>query len=105
MTTIEEALAQGLDVLIEVGARGFSADTGETISMLVEDAPDIGDPTNMPQAKSPIYARLTCKAGLVASPYTVATFTDATTSKTYRVLKFEEDLLGISQRWLCEKQR
>ena len=105
MTTIEEALGQGFDVLLATGARSYSASTGETVPMLVEDAPEIGDPMQPLQAKTPLYARLSCKDGAVAAPYGVATFTEAGTGKIYTVLRYEEDLMGVSQRWLCEKQR
>lgn len=105
MTTIEEALALGFDSLLSVGGRVMAADTGESVSMIVEDAPELAEPMDMPKAKSPIYARLSCRAASVAAPYTVKTFTESGTTKIYTVLKYEEDLMGVSQQWLCEKQR
>lgn len=98
-------MAEGFSALIAAGGRSFSADTGEGVRCLVDDAPDVGDPVDIPKAKQPVYARLHAKAGSVASPYAVKTFTESGTNKIYTVLRYEVDLMGTEQRWMCERQR
>lgn len=83
----------------------MSADTGETVLMLIDDAPDMTEQIDIPKSKMPIYVRLSCRYGSIAAPYTVKTFTEAGTGKIYDVLKHEVDPLGIDQKWVCERQR
>lgn len=104
MTTIQDALTSGFDALLEVGGQKLTASTGDVLLCLVEEAPELADPTDNLQSKTPVYARVACKAGAIDSPRTVQTFTDEA-GKVYTVLRYEENVFGIKEQWITEKQR
>lgn len=104
MTTIQQSLNSGFDMLLQHGGHKLVTSAGQTVTAIVQDAPEVVDPTDTLQAQTPVYARVACKLGAVTAPRTVTGFTD-TAGKTFTVLRYVQDVFGIKDEWLCEKQR
>lgn len=102
MTTIQEALTQGLRMNLSTAGVTVTPSTGGSVVMLVNRAPSwMSDPAELPQAKTPIYTRLLCERGKVTSPRTVTTFTEKVSGKVHTVKRYEDDEFGVFDAWLC----
>jgi hypothetical protein len=111
VTTIAQNMrVAGFKANLRVRGRCMDADTGETVTVLVQDAPVLSDPDKPAQKKKPVYAQIFALAaafgGTIKDPRAVETFTQKDTGQVFTVFSYDETTGdAVTWKWFCEAQR
>lgn len=97
-------LLAALKTQLNVSGVRVTTSGGDTLKVLVDEAPDLNDPVDNMQTKTPVYVRLQAAYGGVADPRTVTRFTEDD-GHWFDVIRFEDRHHSISHSWICESQR
>jgi hypothetical protein len=105
MTTIQDCLTGAFQQLLSVGGVRVVPSTGGEVLAVVAQAVEFNDPVQSPKVRQPVYTRVACKAGAVANPALVSQFKESSTGRIHTTLRYTEDVMGIKDEWICERQR
>jgi hypothetical protein len=110
MTIAQNMRIAGIKASLRVRGRCMVADTGETATVLVQDAPMLQDPDKPAQKKKPVYAQIFALAasggGTIKDPRAVQTFKEKVTGQVFSVFTFDETTGDqVTWKWFCEAQR
>lgn len=86
--------------------REVTADTGERLTVQVEDVPVLADPVEVARQKLPLFVRVHAVSGDVVDARSVGSFTEVESKKKHTVQKFEQTSQNNWEWcWFCETQR
>lgn len=106
MNVIELQQLAGFRVRLASGGREVTADTGERLTVQVEDVPLLTDPVETARQKLPLFVRVHAVTGDVVDPRAVGSFTEVVSQKKHTVQKFEPTSQNNWEWcWFCETQR
>jgi hypothetical protein len=116
MTTGQTDRVTGILALLEIDGRPISASTGENIVALIQDIPQLPDPTQNARAKLPVYVsvRALSKQTIVLQGLNLASVNDPRQVQSFNepeygtmnVLRYDETRGdALMWQWTCEAQR
>ena len=87
-TPVELGRVAGFNANLATRGRMMTTNTGETITVLVQNGAMLPDPNKPAQEELPVYAVITCLAGALANPREVTVFTEG--NQTHKVMSYNE---------------
>lgn len=116
MTPAQLARQKGFEANLRIRGRCAFTDTAnsngdpETLTILVEEAPIIPDPSEpVLQKESKVFTTIHAFAGSVKEPRNVGFFFEGTPKlkgRFYKVLEYQESASdAVTWRWACESER
>ena len=107
MTIAEAARIQGFAANLLIRGRQMTASSGETLCAIVQDEALLPDASTIAEAQKRVYSIVSARAGSVADPKAVTSFTETESGgRKYEVIRFEESAAdAVAWKWLCDVKR
>lgn len=109
MTPTQKARLLGFKT--HLARRGITVrtDTGEAFTVVRNDIPAITDPEQSGKAELPVFVHLVALTSDCLDPRKIGLIVevndDGTDGRSYAVIQYLENVVGITCTWLCEASR